>query len=286
MVGAHVPADRRDDLVVGATPSNEAAFATNDPGHVVLLEQLYAGRTWQNVGVTLAPALPSRIQLCGPTVIEIAGQRVDGALPGRQGRVLFAYLAVNRHRLVSRDELAAALWPDAGSRGQRDGLQRLLSKLRKAIAPSIIDGRSSLRLLFDDGALGRHRSRRGCGAPGRVAHRARGLQERVGRRHWPGCSSAEREFLPGRGGSVGRRSTRPPRRRSDVRALEAYAAAALGTGGTEVLAAVRAGRQLVRLDPLRETGYQILMQALTAQGQCRPRRCACTRICAPCCATN
>ena len=50
------------------------------------------------------------------------------------------------------------------------------------------------------------------------------------------------------------------------RALEAYASAALGTAGTELPAAVRAGRQLVRLDPLRETGYQILMQALAAQG--------------------
>ena len=51
-----------------------------------------------------------------------------------------------------------------------------------------------------------------------------------------------------------------------MRALEAYAAAALGTGGTELPAAVRAGRQLVRLVPLRESGYQVLMQALACQG--------------------
>lgn len=42
MVGAHVSADRRNHLVVGTTPSNEATFATDDPGHVVLLEELYA----------------------------------------------------------------------------------------------------------------------------------------------------------------------------------------------------------------------------------------------------
>ena len=42
--------------------------------------------------------------------------------------------------------------------------------------------------------------------------------------------------------------------------------AALGTGGTELPAAVRAGRQLVRLVPLRESGYQVLMRALAGQG--------------------
>ena len=50
-----------------------------------------------------------------------------------------------------------------------------------------------------------------------------------------------------------------------LRALECYAAAGLGLGGTELAAAVRAGRQLTRLAPLRESGYRYLMQALTAQ---------------------
>ena len=39
-----------------------------------------------------------------------------------------------------------------------------------------------------------------------------------------------------------------------------------GGGGTEVLAAVRTGRRLIKLAPLRETGYQILMSALAAEG--------------------
>ena len=50
-----------------------------------------------------------------------------------------------------------------------------------------------------------------------------------------------------------------------LRALECYAAAGLGMGGTELAAAVRAGRQLTRLAPLRESGYRYLMQALAAQ---------------------
>ena len=51
-----------------------------------------------------------------------------------------------------------------------------------------------------------------------------------------------------------------------LRAMECYAAAGLGLGGTELAGAVRAGRQHTRLAPLRESGYRYLMQALAAQG--------------------
>ena len=50
-----------------------------------------------------------------------------------------------------------------------------------------------------------------------------------------------------------------------LRALECYAATELGIGGTELAGAERAGRQLIQLAPLRESGYRYLMQALTAQ---------------------
>ena len=51
-----------------------------------------------------------------------------------------------------------------------------------------------------------------------------------------------------------------------LRALECYAAAALGIGGTELAAAVRVGRELVRLEPYRESGYRILIDALDREG--------------------
>ena len=50
-----------------------------------------------------------------------------------------------------------------------------------------------------------------------------------------------------------------------LRALEAYAATELGIGGTELDGGVRAGRQLIRVAPLRERGYRYLMQALADQ---------------------
>jgi DNA-binding SARP family transcriptional activator len=49
-------------------------------------------------------------------------------------------------------------------------------------------------------------------------------------------------------------------------ALEAYAAACLGLGGTEIAGAERAARRLLEHNPLRETGYRLLMQALAARG--------------------
>jgi pentatricopeptide repeat protein len=51
-----------------------------------------------------------------------------------------------------------------------------------------------------------------------------------------------------------------------LRALEAYAQAGLGIGGTELAAAVRAGRELTRREPYRETAHRLLMQALAREG--------------------
>jgi SARP family transcriptional regulator, regulator of embCAB operon len=203
------------------------------------------------------------VQLCGPTVIEIGGRRLETTLPGRQGRQLFGYLALNRHRLAGRDELVEALWPGQPSAGE-SGLNPLVSKLRKALGASVVDGRSSLRLRLDgdarvdvevaEAAVHKAESRLALGddvsawGPSLVA-----------------LLIAEREFLPGDEAPWidDQRS-----RLAEIghRALEAYALAALGTGGTELPAAVRAGRQLVKLLPLRETGYLVLMRALAVQG--------------------
>jgi SARP family transcriptional regulator, regulator of embCAB operon len=51
-----------------------------------------------------------------------------------------------------------------------------------------------------------------------------------------------------------------------VRALESYARACLGVGGTELAAAVRGGRELIRREPYRESGHRLLMEALAREG--------------------
>jgi SARP family transcriptional regulator, regulator of embCAB operon len=214
--------------------------------------------------VTLASTPPTRIQLCGPTVIERGGERLDCRLPGRQGRLLFAYLVLNRHRLTSRDELVEALWPRQLPSASEAGLNALISKLRKILGPGVLDGRSSVRLRLEEDA------RVDVEVATEAVHRAQS-QVALGewRRAWgPSLVAlfvADREFLPGEDAPW---IDEQRSELAEVRlwALEAYAAAALGTGGTELPAAVRAGRQLGRLVPLRESGYQLLMRALACEG--------------------
>jgi DNA-binding SARP family transcriptional activator len=60
-------------------------------------------------GYVEAALTDTRIQICGRVTVELDGRRVEADLPGRQGRLVFVYLALNRARGVSRDELAAAI---------------------------------------------------------------------------------------------------------------------------------------------------------------------------------
>jgi DNA-binding SARP family transcriptional activator len=214
--------------------------------------------------MTLVPAPPLRIQLCGPTVIERGGERLDGRLPGRQGRLLFAYLVLHRRRLAGRDELAGAIWPQRLPAAAEAGLNALISKLRKILGPGVIEGRSALRLELGEGA------RIDVESASEAAHRAES-QVALGcwKQAWgPSLVAmfvAEREFLPGEDAPwIGQQRHRLADIR--LRSLEAYAVAALGIGGTELPAAVRAARQLTELAPLRESGYQVLMRALARQG--------------------
>jgi DNA-binding SARP family transcriptional activator len=50
----------------------------------------------------------ARVHLCGRLEVAWDGERLEGALPGRQGRLLFAFLTLHRERLVRRDELVEA----------------------------------------------------------------------------------------------------------------------------------------------------------------------------------
>jgi SARP family transcriptional regulator, regulator of embCAB operon len=213
--------------------------------------------------VTLASSAPVRVQICGALVIERDGQRLEGRLPGRQGRLLFTYLVVNRHRSMPRDELAEALWrePDPAAIDAR--LNPLLSKLRRVFGTDAVDGRSTLRLDLRDSWVDLE-------AATEAIHRA---ESAVAQQAWPRAWGpaltalfvAERDFLPGED-APWIDAIRHQLTELRLRALECYAAAALGVGGTELTAAVRAGRQLSRLAPLRESGYRYLMQALAAQG--------------------
>jgi len=212
--------------------------------------------------VTLASSEPVRIQVCGLLVVERDGQRLDALLPGRQGRLLFAYLVVNRHRQVPRDELAEALWREPDPAAVDARLNPLLSKLRRAFGAGTVEGRSTLRLCLPSAWVDLE-------AAVEAVHRA---ESAVAQQDWarawgPALTAlfvAERGFLPGED-APWIDEIRHQLTVLRLRALECYAAAGLGIGGTELAAAVRAGRELTRLAPLRESGYRYLVQALAAQ---------------------
>src|SRR6187549_1688228 len=80
-------------------------------------------------------------------MVELQGRRLEDSLRGRQGRLLFAYLAINRDRPVRRDELAEALWSGKGAPPAYESLLAPpLSRLRKALGPGVLEGRSELLL--------------------------------------------------------------------------------------------------------------------------------------------
>jgi DNA-binding SARP family transcriptional activator len=194
-----------------------------------------------------------KVQLCGRFVVEFDGRRVEDGFPGRQGRILFAYLVANRLRTVTRDDLLDALWPD----GRDGGLASLLSKLRRVVP---LDGlRPAVAELWVDVEVASeslHRAEsalalgdpHGAWAPAQVA-----------------MFVGSRPFLAGES-APWIDEWRRHLSELHVRALEAYGGATLGVGGTELTAAVRAGRELVRLEPYRESGHRLLMEALDAEG--------------------
>ena len=77
---------------------------------------LTPGRRVCECGYGSVEPVATRIELCGALTVEVDGRRVEDDLPGRQGRLLFAYLALNRERPVRRDELVDVVWDDEPAR--------------------------------------------------------------------------------------------------------------------------------------------------------------------------
>ena len=71
---------------------------------------------------------------------------MSAQIPGRQGRLLLAYLVLNRERACPRAELIDVLWPEVPPSAPDAALSALLSKLRKALGAGALRGRSELRL--------------------------------------------------------------------------------------------------------------------------------------------
>jgi DNA-binding SARP family transcriptional activator len=187
------------------------------------------------------------LALCGELRLEIDGVRRDRELPGRLGRILLAYLALNRDRAVTRDELIDALWPEDAPDNPGATLSTLLSALRRVLGQAAVQGRRELRLVapglrIDVEEAARDLARARAGEPGAAA----------------GCVEiVDRGLLP---------ELDAPWIDERRRALDEDRLAALELLAREPDTAYDASRRLVALAPYRESGHALLMAAQEARG--------------------
>jgi DNA-binding SARP family transcriptional activator len=206
----------------------------------------------------------ARIQLCGRFVVRLGGRRVEDGLPGANGRLLFAYLVLNRLRRMERDELLTAVYGEEAPPDHHPRLSVLLSKLRRVVGAELLPGRSEIELVLPRDAFV------DVEAAFEALHRA---QSHVANGEWAeawGPSGvayhvASRPLLQGHD----RVWLDEWRHRLDdvrLRGLECFAEARLGLGGPTLPQAEECGRRLIELAPYRETGHRILMEALEGRG--------------------
>jgi YVTN family beta-propeller protein len=211
-----------------------------------------------------------RVSLTERVRIESGGAVVDEPrFPGRQGRLVFAYLLAAQARPVPRDELAEALWGDEPPATWEKALSVLVSKVRALLTECGLDGSALLTSAFGCYQLslpaGTWIDVVAADEAATAAERALAMGELDQARADASAaeSLARRTFLPGEDGRWVE-DERARLRETLVRALDCLAEVNRLSGDPS--AAIRAAEQLIVLDPFRETGYRRLMEAHVAAG--------------------
>jgi DNA-binding SARP family transcriptional activator len=214
--------------------------------------------------------MPLRIYLTGRVLVEDNGKTLldERRLMGRQGRLTFTYLAHERLRAVSRDELAEELWLGKAPRSWERSLNAIISKLRTLLAGA---GLTDVAL---NGSFGHYQLslpadvwidvEAAAEAIDRAESALRGNepQEAWGWAH-VARQISRRPFLIGEEGSwvTLKRSVL---RDVLVRANECLSAPSIWHKEPDY--AVRHATEAVTLEPFREKSYQLLMRAHAAVG--------------------
>jgi DNA-binding SARP family transcriptional activator/tetratricopeptide (TPR) repeat protein len=197
-------------------------------------------------------------------VVEIDGVRLEKRIPGRKGRQLVAYLAVNLHRAVRRDELIDALWPTDPPNSPEGTLATLLARTRAALGAGVIPGGTHLRLeLPADARIDWDAAHQGAARA--VEARKSGDPLEALRIAEDALGIVEQGFLPDAEGSW----IEERRRELDelrVELCDVLARAALELGGDYLATAERAARAIVKREPFRERGHALLIEVLSAGG--------------------
>jgi DNA-binding SARP family transcriptional activator len=212
-----------------------------------------------------------RIYVTGQICLEDAGRLVtERDLPGRQGRLAFAFLVVNRTHPVSRDDIMSVVWPDEPPGDSDTALSAILSKLRAAFRTLGWDaqacdiqshsGTLTLRTPNDtwidieaaanaidqaEGAL-RRQDYRGAWGDANIA-----------------ASIARRPFLP-HADAPWIEARRVALRAALARALQCLTIISAHNDEPEL--AVQYANELIELEPFRETAYQQLMRLHAGSG--------------------
>src|SRR5262245_52765488 len=218
----------------------------------------------------MATAAKVKVFLVGRVALESGRVVIDEAdFPGRQGRLLFAYLMAEHGRPVARDDLADALWGEAPPATSDKALTVLASKLRSLLAEGGIDGGKALTSAF-----GSYRLELPEGTWVDIIAAADALRQaeaalaaddfdQAREAATQAASLARPTFLPGEEGAWvdGKR-----RELADIvrRALGCLAEASLRLGDTAE--AAHWAEETIALEPYRESGYRQLMAAHAAGG--------------------
>ncbi len=205
-----------------------------------------------------------RIALCGGLTVERDGARIEGELAGRQGREVFAYLALNRKRPVSRDELAAMLWPEQAPRAPEAALNTILARLRRVLGHDALGARGQLMLALDemswidvevaeDGALTASALLQRAEFGGARSHAAAALELIAS----PLLPELSHTWVQEWRRDLGDLS---------ARLMSVMVRAGLELGGPELQDAARWSERLIEREPFRESAYAMLMEVHAARG--------------------
>jgi SARP family transcriptional regulator, regulator of embCAB operon len=211
-----------------------------------------------------------RVYLSGRLTVEVAGRRLEPEdFPGRQGRIAFALLVAERGTPLSRGLLADTIWTGSPPDAWDQALSALASKLRTLLREVGLDDPGVLRgsggcyeLHLPPGSWVDHEA--ALDAIHEAESALRG--DHPAAAYGPSAVAhhiARRPFLPGEDGRW--IEERRDRLRSIlVRALECRAQVYLANH--EAALAIEVARELVTLEPFRESGYRALMRGHAAQG--------------------
>jgi EAL domain-containing protein (putative c-di-GMP-specific phosphodiesterase class I)/DNA-binding SARP family transcriptional activator len=221
-------------------------------------------------GCDASPVSAARIAVLGRLGIERESQEAQGrGLPGRRAELVFAYLAVEHRRTVSRDELANALWPDVLPDSWAAALRGVVSDVRRFLEDGGMDpaevlaaGRGGYQLCLPAGVVVDVDETRGAVAAARQ-ELAAGASSAAAARAGRAAALARLPFLPSHEGEWVD-GVRAELDSIHVQALELEVRALAEVG--DLAAAAAAAARLVKVEPFKEPGHRLRIRVLGEAG--------------------